>query len=130
MIPSETSAPASDSETSTAFSPEENAIFAALGLRMHFVGAFTLALGVIAVVLGLSRRDAGPLLAGVLYAIIGHWTARAGKQFRSIASTRGRDHSHLIAALVDLRKMYTLQYWICLVALIGALVLLGTSKLY
>jgi hypothetical protein len=126
MTPSETSPPATEAE----FSPEENAVFSALGMRMHFVGIFTLGLGLVAVVMGLSRRDAGPLLAGVLYAIIGHWTSRAGKQFRIIARTRGHDHSHLMAALVDLRKLYTLQYWICLVALVATLVLLGTSALY
>jgi hypothetical protein len=35
-----------------------------------------------------------------------------------------------MAALVDLRKLYTLQYWICLIALVATLVLLGTSAVH
>ena len=84
MTPSETSPPATEAE----FSPEENAVFAALGLKMQFVGGFALGLGLVAVLMGLSRHLAGPLLAGVLYAIIGHWTSRAGKQFRIIPGPR------------------------------------------
>jgi hypothetical protein len=114
------------------FTAEQNAIVAALGTKMQFVGLVVLALGVVAVLTGFSRSkyDARPILAGVLYALIGFWTSRAGSQFRSIADTRGHDVSHLMAALVDLRKLYTLQYWVCLIALIGAVVLLGSSALY
>jgi len=112
------------------FSAEENALFNALGMRMHFVGLFALGLGLVAVLVGLSRKHAGAVLAGVLYAIIGYWTTRAGAQFRSTAWTKGHDHSHLMAALVALRKLYTLQYWICLIALVAVLVVLGVSSLY
>jgi hypothetical protein len=112
------------------FSPEQNLLFAALGSRMQFVGFFTLGLGVVAVLMDLGRKNGGLILAGVLYGLIGLWTARAGSQFRSVAWTRAHDISHLMAAVRDLKKMYTLQYWICLIALVGALVLLGTSALY
>ena len=112
------------------FNADEKAVFSALGMKMHFVGLFALGLGLIAVLVGLSRKEAGSILAGMLYAIIGHWTTRAGAQFRSTAWTRGHDHSHLMAALIDLRKLYTLQYWICLIALIAVLVVLGASSLH
>jgi hypothetical protein len=114
------------------FTAEQDAVFASLGTKMQFVGLFAFVLGVAAALTGLSRsrHDASPILAGVLYALIGFWTAHAGTQFRNIAGTKGHDISHLMAALVDLRKLYTLLYWVCLIALLGALVLLGSSALY
>lgn len=128
--------PATNPEPATdayEFPTEANAVFTTLGSRMRFVGVFTLGIGLVAVLVGLARRDgqdAAAILAGVLYAIIGFWTARAGGQFRSVAWTRGHDLAHLMAALIALRKLYSLQYWICLIALLAALVLLGSSALY
>jgi hypothetical protein len=127
--PPEASGPQSPTD-SFEFTPEQNALFATLGTKMQFVGIFALGLGLVAVLLGLSHRDSGPILAGVLYGIIGLWTAHAGSQFRFVSWTNSHDISHLMAALRDLRKMYTLQYWICLIALVAALVLLGTSAVH
>ncbi|MFO0910953.1 MAG: hypothetical protein U0794_21870 [Isosphaeraceae bacterium] len=47
---------------------------------------------------GASRRDAGPIIAGLLYALIGFWTARAGSCGLSVAWTEGHDLGHLMAA--------------------------------
>jgi hypothetical protein len=62
--------------------------------------------------------------------MMGVWTERAGAQFRTVVVTEGRDIRHLMHALEDLRRLYTLQFWICLAAIVSALVLLGASYLY
>jgi hypothetical protein len=96
---------------------------------MFFVGLFAVVIGVLTLTLGILRADAGTGLAGVLYLVIGGWTARAGGAFRSVAVTTGHDISSLMAALDDLRKVFTLQYWLCLVALVLALLLLLSPAL-
>jgi hypothetical protein len=56
--------------------------------------------------------------AGFLIAAIGAWTRRAGVEFQLVAETSGKDISHVMGALDNLRKLYRVQYWILLVALI------------
>jgi hypothetical protein len=96
---------------------------------MQFVGWFAVGIGVIAAMIGAGERDASPVLVGLLYGIIGFWTARAGGFFRKAAEHRGHDVEHLMHALVEMKKLFTLQYWVCLVALVGALLLLSTTAL-
>ncbi|MFO0907604.1 MAG: hypothetical protein U0794_04450 [Isosphaeraceae bacterium] len=112
------------------FSGPANVLFTGLGTKMHFVGIVTIVLGGVAIGAGVLRRDVGPILAGVIYGVIGIWTARAGSQFRTIAWTHGHDLGHLMAALESLRRLYTLQYWLCLIALFAALLLLGGTALH
>jgi hypothetical protein len=109
------------------FSPEQNALLLRLASRMQFVGLFALGLGVVAIILGAVRKQYGVMFGGILYAVIGLWTERAGRSFRFIAITEGHDIRHLMHALADLRKLYTVQYWICFAALLAAIVLLGVS---
>jgi hypothetical protein len=112
------------------FTGRENAVIGRLGEKMHFVGLFTLGVGVLAIGFGVMRRDLGPVVSGLLYAMMGVWTERAGAQFRTVVVTEGHDIRHLMHALEDLRRLYTLQFWICLIAIVAALVLLGASYLY
>jgi hypothetical protein len=109
------------------FTEAQGRVIARLGSKMRFVGAFAVGIGVIALVYAGMRRDPGLALLGLLYLVTGGWTARAGSSFRSVALTQGSDITNLMAALNELRKLFTLQYWICLVAIVLALVLLGAS---
>lgn len=111
------------------FSPEQNVIVARLASKMQFVGLFALGIAVVAIVAGAFRRDLGIIVSGVLYAIVGIWTERAGRSFRHVVFTKGHDLSHLMHALNDLRKLFTLQYWICFIAIAVTLLLLGATTL-
>jgi hypothetical protein len=109
------------------FTPEQNVLFAGLASKMQFVGLFALGVGIVAIVLGALRRDVGILFSGSLYALFGLWTERSSRSFRFVAATQGHDIRHLMRALNDLRRLFTLQYWICLAALVATILLLGVS---
>jgi hypothetical protein len=104
------------------FHDRENIIFAELAARMQFVGLFTMVIGILVILLGSVTAQAGTIISGALYAVIGLWTDRASESFRKIAVTRGKDISHLRSALHDLRKLYTFQFWICLLSMLVVLV--------
>src|SRR4051812_49140386 len=98
------------------FTPEQDVLFAGLSSKMQFVGLFALGIGVVAVALGVLRRDVGILFSGSLYALLGLWTERSARSFRFVATTQGHDIRHLMHALNDLRRLFTLQFWICFAA--------------
>jgi hypothetical protein len=100
------------------FKPQENKIIGELAGKMHFVGLFWLAVGVLMIGIGISVHDAGPIVSGTLACVIGLWTQRSSVSFKDVVYTEGRDISHLIAALEDLRKLYSLQFWILILGLV------------
>src|SRR5262249_57086555 len=64
---------------------------------------------------------------GLLYLLIGMWTRGAARSFQKIVDTTGRDIRHLMDALSELNKMYTLIYTLIF---IGLLVLLASIGLF
>ena len=58
------------------------------------------------------------IIAIVPQLLIGIWTTNAGSSFRQIVDTKGHDIPYLINALISLRKLYTLQYWLLIIALV------------
>jgi hypothetical protein len=107
------------------FSEQESRLIARLARKMRFVGLFALAIGILVVGFGAIFGNAGSIISGALYALIGIWTHRASVSFRHVADTRGRDISNLMHALHDLQRLYTVQFWICLLTLIASLVALS-----
>jgi glycerol uptake facilitator-like aquaporin len=104
------------------FGDRENAVFLGLSAKMNFVGLFTVAVGIFIILLGILSDHHEPIIPGALYALIGIWTQRASGSFRNIAATRGQDVSHLMLALQDLTKPYSVLFWICCLSLVGSLV--------
>jgi hypothetical protein len=104
------------------FKPGENRIIGQLASKMHFVGIFLLAMGLLIIAIGVAVVfHAGPIVSGTLACLVGLWTQRASMSFRNVVQTEGRDISHLMDALDDLRKLYTLQYWLLVLGLILAM---------
>jgi hypothetical protein len=64
---------------------------------------------------------------GLLYLLIGVWTQGASRSFQRIVDTTGRDIHHLMAAVSELNKMYTLIYTLIV---IGLLVLIASIGLF
>jgi hypothetical protein len=104
------------------FSERENVLLAALASRMHFVGLLAFATGVLVVLLGTLRVAPWWIIFGAFSALVGIWTHRASVSFRDIVQTEGHDITHLMHALEDLRKLYTLQFW---AGVLGLLIVLG-----
>jgi len=118
------------------FSFSENATIGKLGSKMSFVGLFMLGIGIFFFVTGLVRwvqthnLEVSILFLALLFVVVGIWTHRAGREFLSVAETEGNDVSHLMGALSNLLKFYTLLYLLFFVALVFAIIQLGAHSLY
>ena len=88
---------------------------------MRFVGYFLIAIGVLLILAGIINFRAGgfsTIIQGIVQLIVGIWTAKAATSFQLIVKTQGSDIENLMSALGELRKLYTLQYWVFIIALI------------
>jgi hypothetical protein len=62
---------------------------------------------------------------GLLYLLMGTWTRSASREFQKIVDTTGRDIRHLMDALSELNKMYTLIYTLIVIGLLVLLAAIG-----
>jgi len=89
-----------------------------LAEKMRFVSYF-LSLGILVAIFGLvliARGGLANIIQGIVQIIIGFWTKQP--LLSSRLTTQGNDIENLMGALGELRKLYTLQYWLYIVALI------------
>ena len=103
------------------FNNIQNQLIRELAEKMRFVGYFLIGLGVLVTIFGLvliARGGLGNIIQGIVQIIIGFWTTKAASAFKQIVATQGNDIENLMGALSELRKLYTLQYWLYIVALI------------
>lgn len=103
------------------FSSSQNGLIKDLSSKMRFVSFFLIGLGVLATIGGvanLTKGGFGNIVYGVIQIIIGLWTQRAAFSFQRIVDTQGNDMENLMGALGELRKLYTLQYWLYIIALV------------
>lgn len=131
----EPAAPAVAGSSKYEFCESENAVVGSLGSKMSFVGLFMLGIGlsfVISAIVHWQRRrelELGLLFLTLLFMVFGIWTHRAGREFQKVAGTEGSDVSHLMLALTNLRRLYSLVYWTFFVALIFAFIQLTAESL-
>ena len=107
-----------ESQPQYEFDNSQNELILDLSKKMRFVAYFLMALGILAVVFGIVGLDVGSIIQGIVQFLIGLWTVNAASLFRQIVETRGNDIVNLMGALAELRKLYTLQYWVLIIALI------------
>ena len=103
------------------FNNTQNQLIRELSQKMRFVSYFLIALGVLLILAGILSWRAGGLngiIQGIVQLIVGIWTAKAAASFQLIVKTQGSDIENLMNALGELRKLYTLQYWVFIIALI------------
>lgn len=102
------------------FNNTQNQLIRQLAQKMR-VGYILLALGVLVIVPGIVNFRLGgfaTIIQGIIQLIIGVWTAKAATSFQLIVKTQGNDIENLMTALGELRKLYALQYWIFIIALV------------
>jgi hypothetical protein len=102
------------------FDEGQNELIGALANRMSWVANFMILLAAIAIVGGFATlRDegAGSIGQGIIVLILAVWTRKAAQSFHGIVRTEGSDVTNLMAALGELKKLYTLQYWLIIVAI-------------
>ena len=114
------------------FNEFQNNTFSKLASAMMFVGAVEVVAAVIYVAIALLRLvsldvvgAAASTVQGVVMLLIGVWTINASRYVREIVTTQGSDISHLMRAMSELVKLYSLQR----VVIIIAIVLAGLSLL-
>ncbi len=89
-----------------------------VGIFMAAIGALALA-GCVTSALR-ARPDLAVMLAlgAAFFLAIASWTVKAGREFRRIVDTRGSDIPHTMNALAQLRRFYTLHFWLIIVYLV------------
>ena len=108
------------------FDARQNELVGELAKRMLWVAYFLLLAGALVGVVGMGTLTEGgifSLIQAGFMIIIGVWTKRAAAAFDGIVQTEGSDIANLMVALGELRKLYTLQFWVIALA-IGMLVIL------
>ena len=103
------------------FNESQNQLILDLSKKMRFVSYFLIVSGVLGAISGVImvlNGGFGGLVQGVILLITGIWTINAAKAFQLIVNTQGNDIENLMGALGQLRKLYTLQYWLFLIAII------------
>jgi hypothetical protein len=123
--------------TSYEFSPPENQVIGNLGSRMGVVGLFMLGVGLFlfaSVVVrwiqsGYQQLEVALVFLTLLFMVVGIWTHRAGTEFVRVARTVGNDIAHLMKALENLLKLYTLLYLLFFITLVFAIIQLGAQSL-
>jgi len=115
------------------FTSAQNQLISTLAKRMKFVAIFLIVLGGIVAATGLFTLSRGGIIyifMAALYIIIGIWTIRAADSFKKIVETEASDISYLMNALNELKKLYTLQYVLMIIAIIfvGIAILAGIFR--
>ena len=105
------------------FTDAQNQIISQLASKMGWVAMFGLVVGVMIAVLGIfSLGSDGQglvfLVQSVFVIMIALWTRRAALGFRQVVETTGSDITNVMSALGELKKLYTLHYWLIIVGIL------------
>lgn len=109
------------------FSGSQNELIADLAKKMNFVGILLMVIGILSLISSIialfaafsqGAFDFSSLVQGVLLLLVGLWTRNAAQSFKRVVSTTGADIENIMGALAELRKLYTLQYWIVIITLV------------
>jgi hypothetical protein len=113
------------------FNAHQNSILRGLAVKMKYVGfiyVFAGSLMVLVSVLAFLAKNWFGLFCMCVFApqlLIGIWNINAANSFGFVVTTVGNDIRHLMNALVSLRKLYTLLFWVTVLAL--SLVVVGIA---
>lgn len=103
------------------FTGSQNELIRDLAKKMRFVSYFLIGVGVLSTIAGfltVLRGGGGSIINGIVSIVIGIWTTSAASSFQKIVDTQGNDIENLMLSLGELRKLYTLQYWLLIIALV------------
>lgn len=101
------------------FNSSQNELLRDLAQKMRFVSYFLIGVGVLAAIGGiftLTRGGLGSIIQATISIVTGVWTIKAASSFQKIVDTQGNDIENLLGALGELRKLYSLQYWLLIIA--------------
>ncbi len=106
------------------FGPAQETVIRDLARSMQFVGTVSVVLAVVMWLIGIATMFMGnpagiaQIIQGVLLVFIGAWTRSSAKSFQLVVDTKGSDIPNLMNALGELRRLYNLQKWLMVLALV------------
>ena len=113
------------------FNAHQNSIIRAMAVKMKYVGFIYVFAGGLMALVSVVAMFMKPWF-GLFYLciftpqfLIGIWNIRAANSFGFVVTTEGNDIQHLMNAMVSLRKLYTLNFWVMSLAL--TLVVVGIA---
>ena len=115
------------------FTSTQDRLISELSNKMRFVSYVLIVIGALLIFAGLvsiNQGGFGSVIYGIVQLLVGVWTNKAASSFRKIAATQGNDINNLMDALAELRKLYTLQYWLFILALVFIVIGLVTAIIY
>lgn len=108
------------------FNQSQNQLIKGLAEKMRFVSYILIAIGALLILSGIFGIRQGGLFGiinGAIQLAVGIWTNKAAIAFNQIVKTQGNDIENLTDALGELKKLYTLQYWLFIIGL--AIIVIG-----
>ncbi len=115
------------------FNTSQNELFQDLARKMNFVGILLLIGGILSLIMGIFvtvvwtfiQKEDIPLssginsiIQGIFLFLIGSWTRKAALGFFRIVQTTNNDIENLMGAIGELRKLYTLQYFLVIITIV------------
>ncbi|WP_204105671.1 MULTISPECIES: hypothetical protein [Spirulina sp. CCY15215] len=104
------------------FDASQNSLIHNLANKMRFVAYVLIGLGILEGIPAIISLFKGnfegfvDIIVGIVQIVIGIWTQKAASSFSLVVKTEGQDIENLMGALGELRKLYSLQYWLFLIA--------------
>jgi hypothetical protein len=99
-------------ETQYEFNSEQNTILSDLAKKMRFVGIFEIVLGAVYFLGSIATFSIANVGTGVIDILLGYLTLKASKFFQAIVESEGNDMTHLMNAVVELKNLYAIQFWL------------------
>jgi hypothetical protein len=113
------------------FNAHQNSVIKGLAVKMKYVGFFFVFAGGLMSLISAVAMFVKPWF-GLFYLtffapqlLIGIWSIHAANSFGFVVTTAGNDIQHLMDAIVSLRKLYTLNFWVMIVVM--SLVVIGIA---
>jgi hypothetical protein len=126
VLPASPAEAVSPAATNYEFEGRDNQLIGQLGERMSWVGLFSILIGALCLLGGVSSLNLGSLLAGFAFVALGSWMRDAGYGFERVTSTQGSDIHYLMRALSNLNKIFgllaTLILIVCVIFAVGMVV--------
>lgn len=90
------------------FNAEENRVFADLAWRARSVGLWFIIFGILVLLSFIQNPNLGHVIVGLVLVMVGGWSRQSASGFDAVAKTQGSDVGHLMEALRNLAKLYSL----------------------
>ena len=126
-----------DTEKNYEFDSAQNDTILTLAKTLQFVGAVTLVLALVfgvAVLGSLFQARWGEAIIQAMFLIftfsMGSLMIKAGKEFQAIVATSGKDISHLMTALDNLRQMYSILSVIIILFVLMMIIAFAASLVF